>query len=67
MQHSSILGVGPYCGLLLPEPRPLGDPVDSDPTPPCDTYPKAWEHRKEVQVTPDTVTTLAFVTEEPTV
>ena len=53
--------------MLLPEPRPLGDPVDSDPTPPCDTYPKAWEHTKEVQVTPDTVTTLAFVTEEPTV
>ena len=53
--------------MLLPEPRPLGDPVDSDPTPPCDTYPKAWEHRKEVQVTPDTVTTLTFVTEEPTV
>ena len=53
----------PWCGLtvhevLLPEPRPLGDPVDSDPTPPSDAYPKAppWEHRKEVQVTPDTVT-----------
>ena len=51
----------PWCGLtvhevLLPEPRPLGDPVDSDPTPPSDAYPKAWEHRKGVQVTPDTVT-----------
>jgi len=30
--------------VLLPEHRPLGDPVASDPTPPCDTYPKAWEH-----------------------
>ena len=34
-QHSLILGVGPYCGLtvheaevLVPEPPPLGDPVD---------------------------------------
>ena len=37
-QHSSILGVGPYCGLtvheaevLVPEPPPLGDPVDRRP------------------------------------
>ena len=35
-------------------------------TPPCDTYPKVWEHRKEVQVTPDTVTTLTFVTDTRT-
>ena len=38
LQHSSIRGVGPYCGLtvheaevLVPEPPPLGDPVDRHP------------------------------------
>ena len=37
-QHSSILGLGPYYGLtvheaevLVPEPPPLGDPVDRHP------------------------------------
>ena len=51
----------------MPEPPPLGDPVDSDPTPSQPPHPKVWEEVKEVQVTPDTVTTLAFITEEPTV
>ena len=39
-QHSSILGVEPYCGLtvhqaevLVPEPPPLGDPVAIPPLP----------------------------------
>ena len=53
--------------MFLPEPRPLGDPVDSDPTPPWSPQPKLWETSEKVQVTPDTVTTLAFITEEPTV
>ena len=73
-QHSSTLRLGPYCGLTvheagvcLPEPRPLGDPVDSDPTPPWSPQPKLRETSEKVQVTPDTVTTLAFITEEPTV
>ena len=47
--------------------KKLGDPVDSDPTPSQHPHPKVWEEVKEVQVTPDTVTTLAFITEEPTV
>ena len=51
----------------MPEPPPLGDPVDSDPTPSPHPHPKVKEEVKEVQVTPDTVTTLAFITEEPTV
>ena len=41
----------------MPEPPPLGDPVDSDPTPSQPPHPKVWEEVKEVQVTPDTVTT----------
>ena len=45
--------------MNLPEPQLLGDPVDSDPTSSSPPHLKAWEEVKKVQVTPDTVTTLA--------